>query len=148
MPIDTEAFLDDATKNLVALLDTQKGEWGVKKVTSFQATMKSIYPCIEVNSTGATFEKIESGGGYMADILIDVMFWFQEFKETFAKEELDKKSSQIALFIASHPSLDGYADDVILDGISITALPDQRKIPIVMSLISCRIRKEIFLEYQ
>lgn len=148
MPIDTEKFLDDATKNLVALLDTQKNEWGVKSVTGFQATMKSIYPCLEINATGATFDRIESGGGYMVDILVDVMFWFQEFNETFAKEILDERSSEIALFIASHPSLGGYAEDVIVEAISITALPDQRKIPIVMSLISCRIRKEIFLNYQ
>ena len=66
MPIDTELFMDDATENMVALLDTQKAVWSppaIKFVSHVKGTFRGIYPSIEVNSESADFARIESGGG-------------------------------------------------------------------------------------
>lgn len=140
--------MDDAVQNMVELLNTKKKEWGVKEVVPFRSTFKSRLPCIEINSTDASFEHIESGGGYMCSIFVEVWYWFAQFSEKFAKEELDKKASEIALFIASNQSLNGYAERVYIESLSITALPDQRTgTPIVAAVIRCRIQKEIFLTF-
>lgn len=149
MPIDTGLILDDVTKNLVAFLDPKRAEWGIREVIPYEALFKSTYPRIEVNVTDATFERVESGGGYMCDVLADVLFFLQQFKDRVAKEELDQKSSEIGLFLATNPTLGGYSNDLILEAISITALREQTTgAPIVVAVIRCRIRKEIFLDYQ
>ncbi len=148
MPVDTGRILDDVTKNLVTLLESQRVAWGVKYVTPFQATFKSVYPCIEVNVTDATFERIESGGGYMCNISADILYCFAQWSDQFAKEELDQRASEIGLFIATHADLGGYAEDVILNSITITALPEQGGgAPIVIAVIRCTVKKEIFLQY-
>lgn len=150
MPVDTNRVLDDVTKNLVSLLETKRVDWGVKYVMPFQPSSSTpVYPCIKVNATDASFERIESGGGYMCRISVDVLYCFAQFNDQWAKEELDQRSSEIGLFIASNPSLGGYANDVILEGIAITALPEQiTDAPIVTAVIKCTVEKEVFLSYQ
>ncbi len=147
MSIDTGLFLDDATENMVTLLDTQKVAWSLKSVSPVKGTFKGIYPSIEVNSESADFERIESGGGYMIDIFLDVFYWYMQFNDKFAKKKLNQRLSQIALFIASNVSLGGYADDVIVEDLSITALPEHPS-PIVGGVIRCQVKKEFFLNYQ
>lgn len=148
MPIDTGLVLDDVTKNLVEFLESQISEWGLREVVPFEGLMKSTYPRIEVNVTDATFERIESGGGYMCDVMADVLYFLQQFKDRVAKEQLDKRSSEIGLFLAANPTLGGYCNDLILEAISITALREQvTGAPVVVAVIRCRIEKKIFLEY-
>ncbi len=148
MPVDTGLILDDVTKNLVSLLETRRVAWGVKYVKAFQATAKTVYPCIEVNATDANFERIESGGGYNCYVSVDVLYCFAQWSDQFAKEEIDRRSSEIALFIASNPTLGGYSTDVILESIAITALPEQMtEAPIVTAVIRCIVEKEVFLTY-
>jgi len=149
--IDTGKFMYDATQNMVNLLKANKEDWGAKDVFPLQTKFKRLYPSIEVNSTDATFERVESGGGYQCDITLDVYFWFQQLNEKFAKEELEKRSSALALFIAEHPTLGGYSNDVMLERLFITALPEQKAVePIfaVVAVIRCVVRKEIFLDYK
>jgi len=146
MSIDTGLFMHDATQNMVALLNTQKAVFSpppIKEVSPMKGTFKGLYPSIEVDAESADFERIESGGGYMIDIFLDVYYWYMQFSDKFAKENLDKRLSQIALFIASHPSLGGYADDVTVENLSITSL-DFHAVPIVAGVIRCRVRKEVF----
>lgn len=148
MPIDTGLVLDDVTKNLVEFLEARRNEWGIREVIPFEGLMKSTYPRIEVNVTDATFERIESGGGYMCDVLADVLYFYQQFKDSVAKEELDRRSSEIGFFLAEHPTLGGYSNDLILEAISIIALREQTTgSPVVVAVIRCRVQKEIFLEY-
>ena len=147
MPIDTNLFMDDATENMVALLNTQKAIWKLNEVSPVKGTFKGNYPSIEVNSESADFERIESGGGYMIDIFLDVFYWYMQFSDKFAKKNLNQRLSQIAIFIARHPSLDGYAEDVAIEDLSITALPEHPA-PIVGGVIRCRVRKEVFLQYE
>ena len=148
MPVDTGLVLDDVTKNLVEFLDSKRSDWGIREVVPYEAVFKSIYPRIEVNVTDATFERVESGGGYMCYVLADVLYFFQQFKDRIAKEQLDKRSSEIGLFLAEHPSLGGYCHDLILESISITALREQTTgAPIVVAVIRCRVEKEVFLDY-
>ncbi|GAI18848.1 unnamed protein product, partial [marine sediment metagenome] len=74
MPIDTGLFMDDATENMVALLNTQKAVFSppsIKLISPMKGTFKGIYPSIEVDAESADFERIESGGGYMIDIFLD-----------------------------------------------------------------------------
>jgi len=149
--IDSGKFMHDATENMVSLLKANKANWGVKDVYPLQKTFKGIYPSIEVNSTDATFERIESGGGYQCDITVDIYYWFQQANQMFAKTELEKRSSEIATFIAEHPTLGGYSGDVILERLFITALPEQKAVePIwaVVAVIRCIVRKEIYLNYK
>jgi len=149
MPIDTGLILDDVTKNLVAFLEPRRAEWGIREVVPYEGLFKSTYPRIEVNVTDATFERIESGGGYMCDVMADVLYFFQQFKDRVAKEELDRRSSEIGLFLAANPTLGGYSNDLILEAIAITALREQTTgSPVVVAVIRCRIRKEVFLDYQ
>lgn len=150
MAIDTGLFMDDATENMVALLNTQKAVFSppdIKSISPMKGTFKGIYPSIEVDAESADFERIESGGGYMIDIFLDVFYWYMEFNDQFAKKNLNKRLSQIALFIASHPSLGGYAEDVTVEDLTITALT-VHAVPIVGGIIRCRVRKEVFLNYE
>ena len=149
MPIDTNLFMDDATENMVALLDTQRAIWSppaIKFVSPVKGTFRGLYPSIEVNSESADFERIESGGGYMIDILLDVFYWYMQFNDKFAKKNLNQRLSQIAIFIASNVTLNGYAEDVMIEDLSITSL-DTHAGPIVGGVIRCRVRKEVFLNY-
>jgi len=147
MSIDTGLFMDDATENMVTLLETQKVAWNLKSVSPVKGTFRGTYPSIEVNSESADFERIESGGGYMIDIFLDVFYWYMQFNDKFAKKNLNQRLSQIAIFIASHPSLGGYANDVVVEDLSITALPEHPA-PIVGGVIRCRVSKEVFLNYE
>jgi len=150
MPINTGLFLDDAAENMAALLDTQRAVFSppaIKSVTPMKGTFKGIYPCIEVDAESADFERVESGGGYMIDIFLDVYYWYMQFNDQFASKNLKQRLSQIAIFIASHPSLGGYAEDVMVEDLSVTALPTH-PVPIVGGVIRCRVRKEVFLNYE
>ncbi len=149
MPIDTGLFMDDAVENMVALLDAQKAVFSppnIKKVSPMKGVFKGLYPSIEVDAESADFERIESGGGYMIDIFLDVYYWYMQFDDKFASKNLKQRLSQIAIFIASHPSLGGYADDVMIEDLSVTALPTH-PVPIVGGVIRCRVKKEVFLNY-
>ena len=147
MSIDTGLFMDDATENMVTLLNTQKAIWELNEISPVKGTFKGNYPSIEVNSESADFERIESGGGYMIDIFLDVFYWYMQFNDKFAKKKLNQRLSQIAIFIASNVSLGGYAEDVMVEDLSITALPEHPS-PIVGGVIRCRVRKEVFLNYE
>lgn len=150
MPIDTGLFMDDATENMAALLDTQRTIWSppaIKEVSSMKGKFRGIYPSIEVDAESASFERIESGGGYMIDIFLDVYYWYMQFDDYFASKNLKQRLSQIAIFIASNVTLNGYADDVVVEDLSITALPTH-PVPIVGGVIRCRVRKEVFLQYE
>ena len=149
--IDTGKFMYDATQNMVDLLKANKENWGAKDVFPLQTTFKRLYPSIEVNSTDATFERVESGGGYQCDIMLDVFYWYQQVNEKFAKPELEKRASELAIFIAEHPTLGGYSSDVMIERLFITALPEQKAVePIwaVVAVIRCIVRKEIYLDYK
>lgn len=140
----------DAVENMVALLDTQRAIFSppsITKVSPMKGVFKGKYPCIEVDAESADFERIESGGGYMIDIFLDVYYWYMQFDDHFASKNLKQRLSQIAIFIASHPRLGGYADDVMVEDLSITALPTHT-VPIVGGVIRCRVRKEVFLQYE
>lgn len=148
---DADQFMYDATQNMVSLLKANKANWGAKDVFPLQTTFKRLYPSIEVDSTDFTFERIESGGGTQCDVTVDVFFWFQQLNEKFAKEELEKRASEIAIFIGEHPTLGGYATDVIVERGFITALPEQKTAPpiwAVVAVIRCIVRKEIYLNYK
>ena len=149
--IDTGKFMYDATQNMVDLLKANKKNWGARDVFPLQTTFKRLYPSIEVNSTDATFERVESGGGYQCDIMLDVFYWYQQVDETFAKPELEKRASELAIFIAEHPTLGGYSSDVMVERLFITALPEQKAVePIwaVVAVIRCIVRKKIYLDYK
>jgi len=150
MPIDTGLFMDDAVENMVTLLDTQKAVFSppnIKKVLPMKGVFKGIYPSIEVDAESAEFERIESGGGYMINIFLDVYYWYMQFDDKFASKNLKQRLSQIAIFIASNVTLNGYADDVMIEDLSVTALPTH-PVPIVGGVIRCRVRKETFLQYE
>lgn len=149
MSIDNRQFMYDATMNMVSLLEKKKSDWGIKDVVPFQATFPSVFPGLEVNAVDCSFENIESHGGYLCSIGLEIYYIFQQFSESFAKEELDKKTSDIALYIIEHPSLEGYCERIILNSITITALPAQTDTaPIVTAVINVTVEKELFLNYQ
>ncbi len=150
MPIDTGLFMDDAVENMVTLLDAQKAVFSpptIKSVLPMKGKFRGIYPSIEVDAESADFERIESGGGYMIDIFLDVYYWYMQFNDQFASKNLKQRLSQIALFIASNVTLNGYADDVMIEDLSVTALPTH-PVPIVGGVIRCRVKKEAFLQYE
>ena len=150
MPIDTGLFMEDATQNMVALLDTQRAVFSpptIKKVSPMKGVFKGLYPSIEVDAESAEFERIESGGGYMIDIFLDIYYWHLQSKDESAKKNLNQRLSQIALFIASHPRLNGYADDVVVEALAITPL-DVHPVPIIAGIIRCRVRKVVVINYE
>ena len=135
---------------MAALVDTQRAVFSpptIKEVSSMKGKFKGIYPSIEVDAESADFERIESGGGYMIDIFLDVYYWYMQFDDHFASKNLKQRMSQIAIFIASNVTLDGYADDVMIEDLNITSLPTH-PVPIVGGVIRCRVRKEVFLQYK
>ena len=150
MPIDTGLFLDDAAENMAALLNTQRAVFSppaIKSVSPMKGKFRGIYPSIEVDAESADFERIESGGGYMIDIFLDVYYWYMQFDDHFASKNLKQRLSQIAIFIASHPTLGGYADDVMIEDLSVTALPTH-PVPIVGGVIRCRVKKVAVINYE
>ena len=82
----------------------------------------------------------------MIDILLDIFYWYMQFSDKFAKKNLNQRLSQIAIFIASNVTLNGYAEDVMIEDLSITSL-DTHAGPIVGGVIRCRVKKEVFINY-